>query len=177
MPLRTTTKHFVLALLSATIVFESSANCVAAPQQTPTTEIYEDVSQALVLIETDQGAGSGFLIDSSGSIATALHVVTDAERVNIRTSTGDIFDTVLLMAQDKRRDIAIIKVGGFDLPYVDLGNSNELTPGDELVVVGNPLGLEDLGTSVTKGVVSGIRDLGACRTFGVSPLFSTTVIF
>ena len=159
MSLRTIAKNSALALLSVTIVFVASSNCIAGPQLT-TAEIHEDVSQALVLIETDRGAGSGFLIDSSGSIATALHVVTDAERVKIQTSTGDIFDVVLLMAEDKRRDIAIIKVAGFDLPYVDLGNSNDLNPGDELVVVGNPLGLEDLVASVTKGVVSGIRDLG-----------------
>ena len=160
MPLRITTKHCAFALLFVTTVFVASVNCVAAPQQKTTTEIHKDVSQALVLIETDRGAGSGFFIDSSGSIATALHVVADAGRVKIQTPTGDIFDTVMLLSQDKRRDIAIIKVAGFDLPYVDLGNSNDISPGDELVVVGNPLGLEALGASVTEGVVSGIRDLG-----------------
>ena len=160
MPLWATTKHAAFALLFVTTVFVASVNCVAAPQQKTTTEIHKDVSQALVLIATDRGAGSGFFIDSSGSIATALHVVAGAERVKIQTSTGDIFDTVLLMAEDQRRDIAIIKVAGFDLPYVDLGNSNDISPGDELVVVGNPLGLDDLSASVTEGVVSGIRDLG-----------------
>lgn len=65
-----------------------------------------------------------------------------------------------LAAQDERRDLAILKVAGFDLPVARLGNSNNLSPGDRLVIVGNPLGIDELGGSVTEGVVSGVRDLG-----------------
>lgn len=57
-------------------------------------------------------------------------------------------------------DLAILKVAGFDLPYLQLGNSNNVTPGDRLVVIGNPLGARELAASVSQGVVSGIRDLG-----------------
>jgi S1-C subfamily serine protease len=129
-------------------------------QELPTSAIYEETAPALVLIKTDKGAGSGFLIDQSGLIATAFHVVEEADAVQVSTSTGDIFDNVQLVAQDQRRDLAILKVAGFDLPVARLGNSNDLSPGDRLVIVGNPLGIDSLGGSVTEGIVSGVRDLG-----------------
>ena len=144
-------------------IFLLAFNCQSLMGQTEplsTPEIHENTAPALVLIKTDTGAGSGFLIDQSGLIATALHVVEEAEAVQVSTSAGDIFDTVQLVAQDQRRDLAILKVAGFDLPFVRLGNSNELSPGDRLVIVGNPLGVDVLGGSVTEGIVSGIRDLG-----------------
>jgi len=58
-----------------------------------TSAIYEETVSSIVLIKTDKGAGSGFLIDQSGLIATALHVVADANAVQVTTSTGDILTT------------------------------------------------------------------------------------
>jgi len=113
-----------------------------------------------VLIKTDKGSGTGFIVTSTGVIATALHVVDGASKVAIKTQAGDIFDDVSLLAKDERRDLAILKVSGFDLPKINLGNSNDLNPGDQVLVIGNPLGAEQLRTSISDGIVSGIRDLG-----------------
>lgn len=128
--------------------------------QSRANEIYKKVSPAVVLIRTDKGAGTGFIVASTGVIVTAFHVVDGASRVAVKTPSGDIFDDVLLLAKDERRDLAILKVNGFDLPTVNLGNSNDVNPGDQVIVVGNPLGAEQLRISISDGIVSGIRDLG-----------------
>jgi S1-C subfamily serine protease len=83
-----------------------------------------------------------------------------ASKVAIKISSGDLFDDVSLLAKDERRDLAILKIKGFDLPVVGLGNSNDLKPGDQVIVIGNPLGAEQLQASIADGIVSGIRDLG-----------------
>lgn len=128
--------------------------------QSGTNEVYKKVSPSVVLIRTDKGAGTGFIVNSTGVIATAFHVVDGASKVAIKTPAGDIYDEVSLLAKDERRDLAILKINGFDLPTANLGNSNEIAPGDKVIVVGNPLGAEQLQTSISDGIVSGVRDLG-----------------
>jgi hypothetical protein len=59
---------------------------------------------------------------------------------------------------DARRDLAILKIKGFNLPVVELGNSDEVAQGARVVVIGNPMGLEN---SVSDGLWSGARDTGA----------------
>lgn len=122
--------------------------------------IYERVSPATVLIKTENSAGTGFIVRPDGTIVTAFHVIDGATRVGIKTGSGEIFDNLSLLVKDERRDIAIIKIPGFELPTVELGNSNDVQPGQPIFVVGNPLGAEELRSTMTDGIVSGIRDFG-----------------
>lgn len=146
-------KLFLVALLFI-------GNLALAGSGQSTAEVFKKASPATVLIKTDSGGGSGFLVSSSGLVLTALHVVDGAKRVAIKTGSGDIYDKVILVAEDSRKDIAILKIPGFNLPFVDLGNSDRLSPGVQLVVVGNPLATEQLQSSVSDGILSGVRDLG-----------------
>jgi hypothetical protein len=136
--------------------------CVSALAQTSPTgsNIYERVSPATVLIKTEDSAGTGFIVRPDGTIVTAFHVIDGATRVGIKTGSGEIFDNLSLLVKDERRDIAIIKIPGFELPAVELGNSNDVQPGQPIFVVGNPLGAEELQSTITDGIVSGIRDFG-----------------
>ncbi len=136
--------------------------CVSALAQTSPTgsNIYERVSPATVLIKTEDSAGTGFIVRPDGTIVTAFHVIDGATRVGVKTGSGEIFDNLSLLVKDERRDIAIIKVAGFELPTVELGNSNDVQPGQPIFVVGNPLGAEELQSTMTDGIVSGIRDFG-----------------
>lgn len=142
--------------LVAFLVFTSSL--VFA--QSNANEVYKKASAGIVLIKTEKGAGTGFLVNSTGVIATAFHVIDGATKVAIKTASGDIYDNVSLLAKDERKDLALLKINGFDLPFVKLGNSNDVKPGDQVIVIGNPLGVEQLQTSITDGIVSGVRDLG-----------------
>jgi hypothetical protein len=84
-----------------------------------------------------------------------LHVVESLKNGGVQLASGEKFDSFSVLAFDVRKDIAIIKIAGFDLPTVALGNSNNLQVGEPVLAVGSPLGLQ--GT-VTTGVVSSVRD-------------------
>jgi len=146
-----------LTLLLATGTAQSDSQ--ATPQSFDPVAITKKVAPAVVLIKgtTSDGEalGSGFIISSDGKIATNLHVIKDLRKVGVQLASGDKFDSFSILAFDRRKDIAIIKISGFDLPSVSLGNSNHAQVGEPVLIVGSPLGLE--GT-VTTGVISSIRD-------------------
>ena len=110
--------------------------------------------------EGGESAGSGFIISPDGKIVTSLHIIRDFTVGSVRLPNGEIFDSFSVLAVDERRDIAIIKIPGFELPSLELGNFSELQVGEPVLVIGNPHGLA--GT-VTVGVVSAIRDVGGYR--------------
>ncbi len=147
----------VWALLPATLLAQS--NPQPAAQSFNSAEITKKVAPAVVLIkgttDTGEGLGTGFVISSDGKIATNLHVVESLRHAGVELASGEKFDSFSVLAFDARKDIAIIKIPGFDLPTVPLGNSNEVQVGEPVLVVGSPLGLQG---SVTTGVISSIRD-------------------
>jgi serine protease Do len=98
-----------------------------------------------------RGAGSGFIIDSDGSILTNNHVIDRAERITVKLSDGRTLRARVVGA-DPDTDIALIKVDGqVGLPVAPLGDSTTLRMGEWVCAIGNPLGYEH---SVTVGVVS-----------------------
>jgi hypothetical protein len=126
------------------------------------------VSPAVVFIKGESSAGtisgSGLIVSRDGKIATNLHVIRDLKNAGVQLAGGEIFDTVSVLAFDDRKDLAIIKIAGFDLPIVELGNYIEVRSGERVVVIGSPRGLQ--GT-VTTGVVSAVRDDPAGTGFKV----------
>jgi S1-C subfamily serine protease len=146
-----------LALLSTTFV--PSANAQAVSQSFDSAQITKKVSPGVVLIKgtTSSGEvlGTGFIISSDGKIATNLHVVEGLKNGGVQLASGEKFDSFTVLAFDSRKDIALIKIPGFDLPMMTLGNSNNVEVGEQVLAVGSPLGLQ--GT-VTTGVVSAMRD-------------------
>ncbi len=57
----------------------------------------------------------------------------------MQLASGDKFDSFTVLAFDDRKDIAIIKIPGFDLPTITLGNSNNIQIGEPVLIAGNPL--------------------------------------
>ncbi|RAI01026.1 serine protease [Acuticoccus sediminis] len=104
-----------------------------------------------------QGLGSGFIVDSNGTIVTNNHVVRNADRITVILSDGTKFQAHLI-GTDEKTDIAVIKIDAeHALPTVRWGNSDDVTPGDWVLAIGNPFGL---GGTVTAGIVSALgRDL------------------
>ena len=121
-------------------------------------DVYKAAAPATVLIKTDRGGGSGFIVSPTGLVATSLHVIDGARAVTIKLISGEIYDTVSLVAKDDRKDIALLQIPAVDLPVIELANSNELNPGDRIIVIGNPFASEKLQTSMSDGIVAGIRD-------------------
>ncbi|MDM9581462.1 MULTISPECIES: HhoA/HhoB/HtrA family serine endopeptidase [unclassified Nostoc] len=109
----------------------------------------------------ERGSGSGFIINSSGQIVTNAHVVDGADRVTVILKDGRTFDGKVL-GEDPVTDVATIKIDANNLPTLAVGNSDTLQPGEAVVAIGNPLGLNN---TVTSGIISATgrsgSDIGA----------------
>lgn len=103
------------------------------------------------------GAGSGVIITTDGFIITNAHVITDddtssvADSITVRLTNGEEYPATVV-GYDSEADIAIIKVEAEGLTAAQCGDSDNLAVGEELIIVGNPLG--ELGGTVTNGIVS-----------------------
>ncbi|UCH85310.1 MAG: trypsin-like peptidase domain-containing protein [Candidatus Latescibacterota bacterium] len=124
------------------------------------------------LITKRRAGGSGVILHPDGYIVTNAHVVSDAKRVQVLlpTPTEDKRGAKSILkpegerigAQiigiDRETDIAVLKVPRNDLPHLELGDSDELRPGQIVLAFGSPMGLQN---SVSMGVVSAVaRQLG-----------------
>lgn len=121
-------------------------------------ELSSLATAAVVLVEVQAGErsrqGSGFIVDQEGVILTNYHVIRNATNATVRLSSGDIYDRVSVLTVDERRDLAVLKIAGFGLPTLQLGNSDSVRIGTDVIAIGSPLGLEN---TVSTGIVSGRR--------------------
>lgn len=97
-----------------------------------------------------RGAGSGFIISEDGYILTNAHVVAGADEVTVRLTDRREFQAEVIGA-DPRTDIAVIRIDATNLPTVRLGDPERLEPGQWVLAIGSPFGLEN---SVTAGIIS-----------------------
>ncbi len=106
--------------------------------------------------------GSGFIISPDGYILTNEHVVENAKEIII-TMTGGKKENAVKLGSDPTSDVALLKIDASDLPYVILGNSDNVILGEWAIAIGNPFGLFEINNrpTVTVGVVSALnRDFG-----------------
>ncbi|HET6273227.1 MAG TPA: trypsin-like peptidase domain-containing protein [Bacteroidota bacterium] len=99
--------------------------------------------------------GSGFFISPDGYILTNDHVAGNAKKITVTLTNGDKYDAELI-GTDLISDIALLKIDGKSLPYIKLGNSDDVIIGEWVIAFGNPFGLFDINDkpTVTVGVVS-----------------------
>lgn len=97
-----------------------------------------------------RGTGSGFIISADGLILTNHHVVDGADEIKVRLTDNREF-TGKVLGSDAKTDIAVVKIDAKDLPYLTMGNSDELKVGEWVAAIGSPFGLDN---TVTSGIVS-----------------------
>ena len=102
--------------------------------------------------QRQQGQGSGFITRANGLIFTNAHVVRGADRVNVTLPDGRRFQGTVL-GGDPLTDVAVVKVVAENLPVANLGNSDQLRPGEWAIAIGNPFGLNN---TVTAGIISAV---------------------
>lgn len=105
------------------------------------------------------GLGTGIVVTRNGYILTNEHLAkTVGSKLNVTLHDGtNVFGRVVW--NEKNIDLAIVKIDRKNLPAITLGNSSNIYVGDDVIAIGNPLGIEFQGTT-TKGIVSGLN-----RTF------------
>ncbi|MBD9477854.1 Do family serine endopeptidase [Pseudoxanthomonas sp. PXM02] len=96
--------------------------------------------------------GSGFIISADGYVLTNHHVVDGADEVKVTLPDRREL-TAKVVGSDQQYDVALLKVEAKGLPTVRIGNSATLKPGQWVVAIGSPLGLDH---SVTAGIVSAV---------------------
>ena len=119
------------------------------------------------LLSREQSSGSGVILDPEGFILTNAHVVQGARRVQVllaRSLRGTAGGASLLKPRgkmveaqivgiDHETDLAVLRIPDRELPFLELGDSDELKQGQLVLAFGSPFGLEN---SVTLGVVSSV---------------------
>jgi len=144
------------------------AACAHAPKAQPAqpaaratltpAEIAARALPAVVTMRTEQSLGTGFVVRADGWIATNLHVVVGGPQVKVTLRDGRELDVVEVLNASTDYDLALVRVEAKGLPTLKLGDSDAMRPGDPVVAIGNPMGLED---TVSNGLVSGRRKIDA----------------
>jgi S1-C subfamily serine protease len=111
------------------------------------------VKPAVVLVNTQSGLGSGVVIDKRGYIVTNNHVVTNARTIEVMFSDGTKVPAQIA-GTDPADDLAVLKINPpAHMTVATLGDSSKLKVGQEVLAIGNPLGITQ---TVTKGIVSAL---------------------
>jgi S1-C subfamily serine protease len=97
-----------------------------------------------------QGAGSGWILDSNGTIVTNNHVVSGATSITVVTADGKSYPATVINT-DPNIDLALVRITASGLKSIKTGDASKLRAGDWVLAIGNPLGE---GIITTEGIVS-----------------------
>lgn len=130
-------------------------------------ELFKKLSPAVVTISargsrgSDEASGTGFFIDYEGTIATNQHVIRGAKAAGVKLIGSEYpgghrwIHEVELLVENEEVDLALLRVPPqSEIEPLDLGDSDQVTPGDRVICIGNPLGLEH---TLSDGIVSARR--------------------
>lgn len=129
--------------------------------------------QAEPSVRQEVSYGTGFFVSSDGLILTNKHVVLD-EDADYRVITIDNESySAQVLARDPLHDLALMKVAGNEFPVLELGDSDQLVPGQTVLAIGNALGRFE-GT-VSTGIISGLSRMVSAYGFGYSDVLTDLI--
>jgi serine protease Do len=111
------------------------------------------VTNAYGQISATASSGTGFIITEDGYVVTNYHVIEDATTLTVTLHDGTEYDAQVV-GYDSGNDVALLKINATGLTVAPLGDSDELSVGDEVAAIGNPLG--ELDFSMTVGYISAL---------------------
>lgn len=146
---------------------ESSSTSSGSKSAITTSSIVKKTANSVVEIATEsvrtgtfnrqyiaEGAGSGVVISEDGYIVTNHHVIDGASNIKVTFRDGTTSYQAKLIGSDADNDLALLKIDAKNLSAATFGNSSNLSVGDYVVAIGNPLG--ELGGTVTDGIISAL---------------------
>ncbi len=132
--------------MSYTELYASNVNSCVSINVSETTNIFGQQAQVAA------SSGSGFIISKDGYIVTNYHVINGGTSVKVTLYDGTTYDAEII-GGDEEFDIAVLKISADkELTPVVIGSSSDLQVGDDIAVIGNPLG--ELTFSMSEGIVS-----------------------
>jgi uncharacterized RDD family membrane protein YckC len=120
--------------------------------------VIENIIDAIVIVGTTEGHGTGFIISPDGLVVTNHHVIEDGDSIAVamirHREKIEIFDVTTVVLQDEEKDIAILKIEGEDFPFIYMGDSNDIYLGEKTYAIGHPHGYINV---ISDGVISSRR--------------------
>ncbi|HEX3774903.1 MAG TPA: trypsin-like peptidase domain-containing protein [Polyangiaceae bacterium] len=132
---------------------QNGAASARPPVQSPA-DITAHAMPAIVSVRAGDAMGTGFVVRADGWVATNFHVVRGASEISVVFANHKEFPVVEIMNANRTHDLVILRIDATALPVLAVGDSDAVRPGDAVLAIGHPLGLED---TVSNGLVSAVR--------------------
>ncbi len=135
-------------------VSAASGDTVQAQQIAAIAKIEPSVVELNVTTAQGQQIGSGVIIDAKGDIVTNNHVVSGAQNISVVLNTGTTVQAQLV-GTSSTHDLAVVRIAPFThMVVAQTGDSSSLAVGQEVLAVGNPLGITE---TATRGIISALN--------------------
>jgi putative serine protease PepD len=136
--------------------------------------VYAAASPSVASVRTSEGSGTGFLVDSNGTIVTNAHVAGNNSQVQVRFNDKGAYHDAQVLSVDASTDLAALKVDASAVQGIrplTLADSDGAQVGDQVVAIGYPLGLD---RTATAGIVSGLeRQIESPNGFSIDKVIQT----
>jgi putative serine protease PepD len=136
--------------------------------------VYAAASPSVASVRTSQGSGTGFLVDSNGTLVTNAHVVGDNKQVQVRFDDKGSYHAADVLSVDASTDLAAVKIDASaaqGIRPLELADSDKVHVGDSAIAIGYPLGLD---RTATAGIVSGLeRQIESPNGFSIDKVIQT----
>lgn len=144
---------------------KTAGGAEAEPKRLTPAEIAERSTPSIVAIRTSEGLGTGFVVREDGWIVTNLHVVAGSDRVVVHLPDERTFPVVEIINASAPHDLVVLRIETNKLTPLELGDKERVRPGEPIVAIGHPLGLQD---TISNGLLSGVRDIDGLTLLQVS---------
>ncbi|MGY0374068.1 trypsin-like peptidase domain-containing protein [Clostridium sp. JNZ J1-5] len=136
-----------------------------ANKELTTKEIVSKYGKAVVYVEIEDknhipiGTGSGFIVNSNGTVVTNFHVIKGAAYGKVTMQDGTKYEMESVLNYNEKQDIAILKLKNTsNLPVVILGDSDKVELADDVIAIGSP---EGYSNTISPGIISGLNRTGS----------------
>jgi len=149
-----TTSRAVTTTSNTTSATSSSGTTIEAQQEAAIAKVEPAVVELEVTTAQGQQIGSGVIIDTKGDIVTNYHIVNGEESIVAVLYNGST-EQAQLVGTNAADDLAVVHIQPFaHMTVVQIGDSSKLVVGQEVLAIGNPLGITE---TATKGIVSALN--------------------
>ena len=146
--------------LAVTAVMLTVLSGTSVKAQTGLSDLVERLKPSIALVRAGDACGSAFVVDSSGILVTALHVVAEVDRSIVVQFPGGSPQPADVVAVNIKNDLAVLRVAQQGPMPIPLAEMSDVRVGQEIVLLGYPL-CNNPDPSVAKGIVSGLNRTSA----------------